>query len=54
MTTVIWITGYYQDEYMYILGKDGLIMNYIRSTLFRKQTKIDLKNDKKTIHKQTW
>ena len=22
------ITGYFQGEYMYMLGKDGLIMNY--------------------------
>ena len=22
------VTGYFQGEYMYMLGKDGLIMNY--------------------------
>ena len=47
------VTGYYQGEYMYILGKDGLIMNYKEYTV-QKTKKIDLKNDKKTVHKQTW
>ena len=27
------VTGYYQGEYMYVLGKDGLIMNYKEYTV---------------------
>ena len=47
------VTRYYQGEYMYMLGKDGLIMNYKEYTV-QKTKKIDLKNDKKTVSKQTW
>ena len=47
------VTGYYQGKYMHMLGKDDSLST-IRSTLFRKQKKIDLKNDKKTVRKQTW
>ena len=36
-----------------MLDKDGLIMNYKEYTI--KKTKIiDLKNDRKTVRKQTW
>ena len=31
------VTGYYQGEYMYMLGKDGLIMNYKEYTVQKKQ-----------------
>ena len=60
------VTGYYQCECMYMLGKDGLIMNYKEYTVQKtnkqtktkkkqnKKQKIDLKNDKKTVRKQTW
>ena len=47
------VTGYYQGEYMYRLGKDGLIMNYKKYTV-QKTKKIGLKNDKKIVRKQTW
>ena len=46
------MTGYYQGEYMYMLGKDGPIMNYKEYTV-QKTKKIDLENDKKTVCKQT-
>ena len=47
------MTGYYQDKYTYMLGKDGLIMNYKEYTV-QKTKKHNLKNDKKTVRKQTW
>ena len=50
------VTGYYKGEYMYMLGKDGHIMNYKEYTVQKtkkKKKKIFL-NDKKTLRKQTW
>ena len=47
------VTGYYQGEYMYMLGKDGLIMNYKEYNV-QKTKKIDLENDKTTVRKKTW
>ena len=41
------VTGYYQGEFMYILGKDGFIVSYKEYTV-QKTKKINLKNDKKT------
>ena len=36
--------GYYQDEYMYMLGGDTLIMNYEEYSVWKpKKKKIDLK-----------
>ena len=38
------MTGNYQGEYMYMLGKDGLIMNYREYTVQKtKQKKLILK-----------
>ena len=48
------MTGYYQGEYMYMLGEDGLIMNYKEYTVQKTKKKIDLKNDKNSARKQTW
>ena len=48
------VTGYYQGEYMYMLGEDGLIMNYKEYTVQKTKKKIDLKNDKNSTRKQTW
>ena len=42
------MTGYYQGKYMYMLGNNGLILNYKEYNV-QKTKKIDLKNDKKTI-----
>ena len=47
------VIGYYQGEYMHMLGKDGFIMNYTEYTV-QKTKEIDLKNDKNTLRKQTW
>ena len=44
------VTGYYQGKYMYMLGNNGLILNYKEYNV-QKTKKIDLKNDKKTIRK---
>ena len=33
------VTGYYQGEYMYMLGEDGLIMNYKEYTVQKTKKK---------------
>ena len=30
------VTGYFQDEYMYMLGNNGVIMNYMEHGVKRK------------------
>ena len=34
------VTGYFQGEYMYMLGKDGLIMNYKEYGMNKQKTVI--------------
>ena len=42
------VTGYYQGQYMYMLDKDGLIMNSKECNVQKTKTKkLDLKNNKK-------
>ena len=34
----LYVTGYFQGEYMYMLGKDGLIMNYKEYCMNKQKT----------------